>query len=296
MLAGLLRASISSWAEKQYRPMFGLELQMLTEQSLHEAAALIKGSVHLALRAALFSSYGCLPLQSSEGSMKVLVVEDDPLIQRSLCEMLEAWGLVCDETGDGETAWDLICRCPYDLILLDLNLPRLDGLALCRRIRSRGGPQPLILMLTARDSNRDRVVGLDDGADDYMVKPFAPDLLRARVQALLRRASRPLTRQLSWGALQLDRDGHGARYGGHELTLTATEHHLLEALLRAAGTTCSKEQLLEVAWNWADTPGSDSLRTHIKNLRAKLSAAGAPPDLVETVYGVGFRLHAHHAS
>jgi DNA-binding response OmpR family regulator len=210
--------------------------------------------------------------------------------------MLEAWGHVCDEAGDGETAWDLIRRWPYDLILLDLNLPRLDGLALCRRIRGRGGPQPLILMLTARDTNQDRVLGLDDGADDYMVKPFDPDLLRARVQALLRRAARPLTRQLQWGALRLERDGHGARYGDRDLQLTAIEHHLLEALLRAAGATCSKEHLLEVAWNWAETPGSDSLRTHVKNLRAKLGAAGAPPDLVETVYGVGFRLHADHAA
>lgn len=228
--------------------------------------------------------------------MKLLVVEDDPLIQRSLCEMLKAWGHVCDEAGDGETAWELIRCWPYDLILLDLNLPRLDGLTLCRRIRARGGPQPLIQMLTARDTNHDRVLGLDDGADDYMVKPFDPDLLRARVQALLRRAARPLTRQLEWGPLRLDRDGHGARYGDHELQLTAIEHHLLEALLAAAGSTCSKDHLLEAAWNWAETPGSDSLRTHVKNLRAKLSAAGGPPNLVDTVYGVGFRLHPDHAA
>jgi DNA-binding response OmpR family regulator len=227
--------------------------------------------------------------------MKLLVVEDDPLIQQALRELLEAWGHSCDEAGDGETAWELIRRWPYDLILLDLNLPRLDGLALCRRIRGRGGPQPLILMLTARDTNRDRVLGLDDGADDYMVKPFDPDVLRARVQALLRRAARPLTRQLAWGPLQLDRDGHGARYDATELQLTAIEHHLLEALLLAAGGTCSKDHLLQAAWNWADVPGSDSLRTHIKNLRAKLAAAGAPADLVETVYGVGFRLRPDHA-
>lgn len=228
--------------------------------------------------------------------MKLLVVDDDPLIRSCLRDLAEAWGYACDEAGDGEIAWELLRACPYDLVLLDLNLPKLDGLSICRRLRQAGGPQPLVLMLTARDTNHDKVVGLDLGADDYLVKPFDPDVLRARVQALLRRADRPLTRSLSWGELQLDRDGHGARFGGHELQLTATEHRLLEALLQAGGATCSKEQLLQACWNWLDSPGTDSVKTHVKNLRAKLSAAGAPANLVETVYGVGFRLHASHAA
>lgn len=228
--------------------------------------------------------------------MKLLVVEDDPLIRASLRDMVEAWGYACDETGDGQAAWEMVRACSYDLILLDLNLPGLDGVSLCRRIRERRGPQPLILMLTARDTASDRVTGLDQGADDYLVKPFDPDVLRAQVRALLRRAGRPLASVLSWGDLVLARDGHGARYGERELTLTAIEHRLLEALLRAAGTTCSKDQLLQAVWNWEDAPGSESLRTHVKNLRAKLAAAGAPPDLVETVYGVGFRLGSGHAA
>ena len=131
--------------------------------------------------------------------MKILVVEDDPLILSSLREMLEAWGYACDEAADGQLAWELLRACPYDLVLLDLNLPGIDGLSLCRRLRQAGGHQPLLLMLTARDTNRDKVVGLDQGADDYMVKPFDPDLLRARIQALLRRADRPLTASLRWG-------------------------------------------------------------------------------------------------
>jgi DNA-binding response OmpR family regulator len=228
--------------------------------------------------------------------MKLLVVEDDPLIQRSLREMVEAWGHACDGAADGEQAWEMARQCPYDLILLDLNLPRLDGLAFCRRLRASGGEQPMVLMLTARDTNRDKVVGLDQGADDYMVKPFDPDVLRARVQALLRRAGRPLTRTARWGRLSLDRDGHGACYGEQDLSLTATEHRLLEALIQAAGATCSKDKLLQAAWNWEETPGTECVRTHVKNLRAKLVAAGAPPDLVETVYGVGFRLHPDHAT
>jgi DNA-binding response OmpR family regulator len=228
--------------------------------------------------------------------MKILVVEDDPLILTSLREMVEAWGYACDEAADGQLAWELLRACPYDLVLLDLNLPGIDGLTLCRRLRQSGGHQPLLLMLTARDTNRDKVVGLDQGADDYMVKPFDPDLLRARIQALLRRADRPLTATLHWGPLLLERDGHAARYGERELALTATEHRLLEALLQAAGATCSKERLLQACWNWSDSPGTDSLKTHVKNLRAKLVAAGAPADLVDTVYGVGFRLHPGHAA
>ena len=228
--------------------------------------------------------------------MKILVVEDDPLIQRSLSEMVEAWGYACEQADDGEMAWSLLQDGSHDLVLLDLNLPRLDGLSLCRRLRAGGGHQPMVLMLTARDTNADRVLGLDDGADDYVVKPFDPDVLRARVQALLRRADRPLTTSLHWGALALDRDGHGARYGGQPLLLTATEHRLLEALLQARGSTCSKALLLQVGWNWADSPGSESVRTHIKNLRAKLAALGAPLDLVETVYGVGFRMNPDHAA
>jgi DNA-binding response OmpR family regulator len=228
--------------------------------------------------------------------VKVLVVEDDPLILSSLREMVESWGYACDEAADGELAWELLRGCSYDLVLLDLHLPRLDGLALCRRLRQSGGHQPLVLMLTARDTNRDKVVGLDQGADDYMIKPFDPDLLRARVQALLRRAHRPLTATLRWGPLQLDRDGHGARFAERDLVLTATEHRLLEALLEAGGATCSKESLLRACWNWSESPGADSLKTHVKNLRAKLAAAGAPADLVETVYGVGFRLHPARAA
>ena len=116
------------------------------------------------------------------------------------------------------------------------------------------------------------------------------------MQALLRRAHRPVTTTLHWGRLQLDRDGHAARFAEQEIPLTATEHRLLEALLEAAGSTCTKDSLLQACWNWSDAPGADSLKTHIKNLRAKLSAAGAPADLVETVYGVGFRLHPDHAA
>lgn len=113
-------------------------------------------------------------VRPGSGAMKLLVGEDDPLIQRSLREMVEAWGHACDAAADGEQAWEMVRQCPHDLILLDLNPPRLDGLAFRRRLRAAGGEQPMVLMLTARDTNRHKVVGLDQGAVDSMVQPFDP--------------------------------------------------------------------------------------------------------------------------
>ena len=227
--------------------------------------------------------------------MKVLIVEDDPVIRDALKELLLHWGLVPEACADGKQALNLLEAGHFDLVLLDLNLPGLDGLEVCRQLRRLPVHQPLVLMLTARDSLDDNVLGLEQGADDYLVKPFEPALLKARIQALLRRAARPLRDDWSWGELQLSLDGRTASFNSQDLQLTPKEHALVEALLRAGGRTCSKEQLIEAAWAWADVPGDESVKTHVKNIRAKLSQAGAPPDLIETVYGVGFRLNASHA-
>ena len=227
--------------------------------------------------------------------MKVLIVEDDPVIRDALKELLQHWGLVTEACGEGLEALTLLEAGSFDLVLLDLNLPGLDGLEVCRRLRRLPINQPLVLMLTARDSLDDNVLGLEQGADDYLVKPFEPALLKARIQALLRRAARPLREDWSWGALQLGLDGRTATFNAQDLRLTPKEHALLEALLKAGGRTCSKEQLIESAWAWADVPGDESVKTHVKNIRAKLNHVGAPPDLIETVYGVGFRLNASHA-
>lgn len=226
----------------------------------------------------------------------MLIVEDDPVIRESLTELMQHWGYVSEGCGDGLVAWDMLRAEPFDLLILDLNLPGLDGLQLCRRLRKGEGPQPLVLMLTARDSLDDTIAGLEQGADDYLVKPFEPSLLKARVHALLRRADRPLQDDWRWGALWLSPDGRTASYNAADLQLTPKEHGLLEQLLRAAGRTCSKEQLIQAAWNWVDVPGDESVKAHIKNLRAKLSRHGAPPDLIETVYGVGFRINSNYAT
>lgn len=229
------------------------------------------------------------------GILKVLIVEDEPVIRQSLCELVSHWGYVLDEAENGEQAWDLIQSHAYDLVLLDLNLPKVDGITLCRRLRQKKGPQPLVLMITARDAMVDNIRGLEEGADDYVVKPFDPALLKARVQALLRRAVRPLNDSLGWGELQLNRDGRTASYGSEDLHLTPKEHLILEELLKSGGRACSKDFLIQAAWGWAESPGEESVKTHVKNLRAKLAALGAPADLIETVYGVGFRLNRNYA-
>ena len=228
--------------------------------------------------------------------MKLLVVEDDPVIRGAICDLIRHWGHAADDAADGAMGWSMLQDAVYDLVILDLNLPRMDGLEVCRRLRQSSLHQPLVLMLTARDTSADTVAGLDHGADDYIVKPFDPELLRARVTALLRRASRPLTQELAWGSLLLDRDQRTAWYAGADLQLTPKEHLLLEALLQAQGKTCSKEQLLNAAWGWSDTPGEESVKTHVKNIRSKLAARGAPSDFVETVYGVGFRMNGLHSA
>lgn len=228
--------------------------------------------------------------------MKILVVEDDPVIRQSLVELVSHWGYVADEAENGELAWEMLRAQDYDLVLLDLNLPKVDGLELCRRLRNSRLAQPLVLMLTARDTTSDNVRGLDDGADDYLVKPFEPVLLKARIQALLRRAGRPLHDFWQWGDLRLDGDGRAASFGGADLRLTPKEHLILEELLKAGGRACSKDSLIRAAWGWAETPGEESVKAHVKNLRAKLGACGAPADLIETVYGVGFRLNSNYAA
>ena len=227
--------------------------------------------------------------------MKVLVVEDAPIIRNSLVEFLQHWGLVTEACTDGKTALDLLISTHFDLVLLDLNLPGIDGIEVCKRLRQSKVEQPLVLMLTARDSVDDNIIGLEEGADDYLVKPFEPALLKARIQALLRRATRPIQQEWSWGPLRLILDGRTANYAEVDLRLTPKEHGLLETLLKAAGRTCSKDQLIEAAWAWSDVPGDESVKTHVKNIRSKLKNCGAPPDLIETVYGIGFRMNRNYA-
>ncbi|MEH2176510.1 response regulator [Nostoc sp.] len=221
--------------------------------------------------------------------MKILVVEDDELNAYSLTTILINQNYAVEVATDGDTAWNFIQTYDYDLILLDVVLPKLDGISLCRQIRSSGLQMP-ILLLTGCDSSHEKAIGLDAGADDYVVKPFDAEELIARVRALLRRKGVTSQPVLEYGGLRLDPSSCEAMYAGKLLPLTPKEYALLELFLRNTRRVFSCGMILEHLWCYEDTPQEEAVRTHIKGLRHKLKAVGAPSDLVETVYGIGYRL------
>ena len=223
--------------------------------------------------------------------MKLLVVEDDPPLQAALMRLLSQWGYATERASTAAEALGWLERELFDLVLLDLGLPDRDGLSLCRQLRRLPRHQPLVLMLTARDGRAEKVRGFEEGADDYVVKPFDPELLRARLRALLRRAHRPLQSELSYGPLRLVAGQTCATVQGQALELTRKEALLLEQLLRAGASSLSKAELLHGIGDGRREVGEDALRAHMRNLRQKLTAAGCDPNLIETVYGVGYRLN-----
>jgi DNA-binding response OmpR family regulator len=223
--------------------------------------------------------------------MQILLVEDDAHLSTSLNEALTAQRYVVDLVKDGEAAWERVNSFTYDLILMDLTIPKLDGIQLCQRLRNHGRRIP-VLMLTARDTSLDKVIGLDAGADAYMVKPFNLQELLAQIRALLRRGQSTMTPVLQWGSLQLNPVTYEVTYQRSPIRLTPKEFALLEALLRYGRRVLSRPALIEQAWPTQETPEADTVKSYIKNLRAKLKAAGAPKDFIETVHGVGYRLKA----
>ncbi len=221
--------------------------------------------------------------------MRILLVEDDSQLTESLTEALTVQRYVVDSVRDGESAWEKVQILAYDLILMDITLPRLDGIRLCKRLRDRGYASP-VLMLTARDTSLDKVIGLDAGADAYMVKPFNLPELLAQIRALLRRGQSGASPVLRWGELSLDPSSYEVMYGRSPIRLTPKEFALLEALLQYGRHVLSRSAIIERVWTWQESPEEDTIKTYIKNLRAKLKSAGAPKDLIETVHGVGYRL------
>ncbi len=221
--------------------------------------------------------------------MRILLVEDDICLAEALAEALCDQRYAVDLVRDGETAWEQVKTLEYDLILLDVMLPKLDGIHLCQRLRSYGYSVP-VLMVTARDTSTDKVIGLDAGADDYMVKPVDLPELLARIRALLRRGSISSSPVLEWGKLQLDPATYEVSYDNQTLRLTPKEYNILELLLRNGRRILSRSVIIEHIWSLDNPPEEDTVKAHIKSLRQKLRAVNAPDDLVETVHGVGYRL------
>ncbi len=221
--------------------------------------------------------------------MRILIVDDDALMTHTLTEILTSQNYAVEVVTDGQAAWNLIETFDYDLVLLDVMLPKLDGISLCQHIRSHGYPMP-ILLLTRRDSSHDKAIGLDAGADDYVVKPFQEEELVARIRALLRRGGNALQPVLEWEHLRLDPSSCEVTYCTQLLALTPKEYALLELFLRNSRRVFSCGMILEHLWTYQDMPGEEAVRTHIKGLRQKLKAAGATGGLIETVYGIGYRL------
>ncbi|WP_241004298.1 response regulator transcription factor [Conexibacter sp. SYSU D00693] len=223
--------------------------------------------------------------------MKVLVVDDEPAVREAVERVLRLEGFEVALAGDGREA---IRRLPVvrpDAVLLDVLMPGIDGLEVCRRMRDVGDHTP-VLMLTARDGLGDRVAGLDAGADDYLPKPFALEELLARLRALVRRSSWDAGREvLRFADLELDPLAHECRRGERFVELTRTEFLLLELLLRHPRQVLTRDQIFERVWGYDFGPTSNSLEVYVGYLRRKTEAAGEPR-LIHTVRGVGYVLKA----
>ncbi|PLZ96984.1 DNA-binding response regulator [Fischerella thermalis CCMEE 5268] len=229
--------------------------------------------------------------------MRILVVEDDTQLAEVLSEVLTRRQYVVDIAQDGEAAWNSVESIKYDLLLLDVTLPKLDGIRFCQRLRTIQANNPAhrnsaapVLMLTARDTVADKITGLDAGADDYVAKPFDLEELMARIRALLRRGSSATTLSLCWGSLLLNPSTYEATYDDKPLALTPKEYAILELLVANGRRVLSRSSIIEQVWSTDDSPVEETVRSHIKSLRQKLKFSGAAEDFIETVHGLGYRL------
>jgi DNA-binding response OmpR family regulator len=220
--------------------------------------------------------------------VRSLVLEDDARLRSIVVRTLTRAGLACDEAGSVEAAEELLDLHEYDLLVLDRRLPDGDGLDVCRRARERGFRNS-ILMLTAMDQPEDEVEGLSLGADDYLGKPFEPDVLTARARALLRRNAGRAPAELTSGDLRLDPGRRIASRSGETLRLTAREFTILELLMRVPGAVVSREEILEQAWGEREEPMSNTIDVLVGRLRKKLDRP-KQPSRIETVRGMGYRL------
>jgi two-component system alkaline phosphatase synthesis response regulator PhoP len=222
---------------------------------------------------------------------RILLIEDEPGLVMTLGDRLRSEGHHVESAADGQTGFEMASGAPYDLIILDIMLPRKNGMDVCRDLRQRGIPTP-ILMLTARGQTVDKVVGLKIGADDYLAKPFEMMELLARVEALLRRAPALGTagEVYQFGAVRLDVRRTEVTRNGKPVTLSAKEFQLLRYLAEHRGTTVSRETLLSEVWGYGAVTSSRTVDVHIAWLRQKLEEDSRQPEWILTVHGMGYRL------
>ncbi|MGD9851219.1 MAG: heavy metal response regulator transcription factor [Nitrospirales bacterium] len=225
--------------------------------------------------------------------MRILLVEDDSSVSGFIVKGLREERYAVDLATDGETGLSMAEVSPYDVIILDVMLPKLSGFDICRRLRAQRQTTP-ILLLTARDAVEDRVTGLDTGADDYLTKPFAFAELLARIRALLRRGSAQPTPHLKIVDLELDPVSHRVRRGGQDIILTNKEYSLLEYLMRNTGRVLTRTAITEHVWDIHYESVTNIVDVHIKSLRSKMDRDFSP-QLIHTVRGVGYVLKVPEA-
>ncbi len=223
--------------------------------------------------------------------MKILLVEDDEVAIKVLTRTLKAHHYIIDTVTDGEMGWTYGSTFDYDLMVIDIVLPKLDGISLCKRFRAEQYDTP-ILLLTSQDTSVSRVQGFDAGADDYVVKPFDQAELVARIRALVRRSSTNPFPLMTWGDLMLNPSTCEVSYRGQQLALTTKEYELLELMMRDSQHVFSTDELLDHLWSSEKFPSEATVRSHIRRVRQKLVAIGAPPDFVATLHGRGYYLKA----
>jgi two-component system, OmpR family, response regulator QseB len=218
--------------------------------------------------------------------MRVLVIEDDPMIGRAVVAGLQDGGYTVDWVREGADAELALTHRVYDLALLDLGLPQRDGLEILKGLRRSGNAIPIVI-ITARDAIADRVAGLDNGADDYLVKPFDLDELLARARAVIRRKDGRPTPEMACGALVVDPVKRRVTFRGAPVELSAREFAVLAALMKEPGAVVSRDKLEDAVYGWGEEIGSNSIEVHLHHLRRKLL-----PELIRNVRGVGYRIVA----
>jgi DNA-binding response OmpR family regulator/HPt (histidine-containing phosphotransfer) domain-containing protein len=221
--------------------------------------------------------------------MRILLVEDDENLAQALEAILDKHNYLVDAATDGETAWEMADLVTYDLVLLDVGLPKLDGITLCRRFRDKDPNLPIMLM-TVRDSVTDKITGLDSGADEYLVKPFNLQEFLARIRALARRFSERSDAILTFGKIRFNPQGREVSCDGQTVPLSRKEYLLLELFLRHPHRVFNRSDIVDHLWSVDNMPTQDTIKSHIRRIRLKLQKLGAE-ELIETLYGHGYRIN-----